>query len=458
MTYDYIMLDSQSHIPLYQQLYLSIKSAVEAGHLAKGDKLPSIRKLSADLKLSCTTVDAAYQQLCVEGYLSARPRSGYFVLAQVHRNDTKKVPAFPWALRQNAPKTRYNLGSDSVDSSSIDIKIWRRHIRDILNCQDIIASYGDPQGEPGLREALSAYTYGVRGVIAPPEQIVIGAGTQPLLSALCGLFSHNDRLAAMAEAFPQAEQVFSDCAMEVIHLPADTSGIRMDALNASGAKIVFVSPSSHTPAGAGIPMNRRVELLDWAKATGGIIIEDDYNGELRYSARPIPALQGIDTNGSVVYLGSFSKLLLPSVRIGYMVLPPRLLEQYRSRVIRYNQTASKIEQLALGRYIDAGQLERQLRRLRKLYAQKSGVLIHALKQAFGGKAELTLQETMLRVTLALHTQATAEELCKTAAENGVRVQPVKNGSDKILLGFAGIPLQEIEPAVQRLKTAWEGKI
>ncbi|NLJ31106.1 MAG: PLP-dependent aminotransferase family protein [Clostridiales bacterium] len=457
MVYDSIQLDPKSHVPLYQQLYLSIKNAVENGHLQKGDKLPSIRKLSADLNLSCTTVDAAYQQLCVEGYLTARPKRGYFVLARVHGGAAEKIPARPAAVMPDSPTIRYNFGSDSVDSAGIDIKIWRRHIRDVLNRQEVIASYGDPQGEPELREALSAYTYGARGVIAPPERIVIGAGTQPLLSALCGLIRPECGLAAFAEpGFPQAEQVFSDCGIPVSHLPADESGVRMEALYASGAHAFFVSPAGQTPTGSGTPMTRRVELLDWAGETGGILIEDDYNGELRYTARPIPAIQGMDGGGNVVYLGSFSKLLLPSVRIGYMVLPARLLEQYRSRMSRYNQTASKIEQLALSRYIREGQLERQLRRLRKLYAQKSGLLLRALKRAFGGAAKAALQETMLTVTLSLRTGETAESLCRLAAENGVRVQPAKNGSGSILLGFAGIPVQEIEPAVQCLKAAWQG--
>jgi GntR family transcriptional regulator/MocR family aminotransferase len=179
MTYDYILLDTQSNVPLYQQLYLAIKSAIEAGHLAKGEKMPSIRKLSQDLKLSCTTVGAAYQQLCVEGYLQAQPQRGYFVMAAMRSGmERQKKPTVITAEIKRSG-IRYNFGSDCVDRENIDIKIWRRHIRDVLNRQDIIASYGDHQGEYALREALSAYSYGVRGVTATPEQIVIGAGTQP---------------------------------------------------------------------------------------------------------------------------------------------------------------------------------------------------------------------------------------------------------------------------------------
>lgn len=456
MTYDYILLDMNSRVPLYQQLYLAVKSAIEAGHLAKDDKLPSIRKLSSDLNLSCTTVEAAYQQLCVEGYLSARPQRGYFVLTALRSGSEKQRPPkvdLPTAL---SPKIRYNFGSDCVDSENIDIKIWRRHIRDVLNRQEVIASYGNPQGEPELREALSAYSYGVRGVAAAPEQIVVGAGTQPLLSVLCGLLNGWDSRVAMEEpGFLQAEQIFSDCKMKVLRLPVDESGIRMDALRSSGAKLVFVSPSNRVQTGASIPMSRRFELLEWARETGGIIIEDDYNGELRYNARPIPAMQGMDGGQNVVYIGSFSKLLLPSVRIGYMALPPLLLERYRTRAKRYNQTASKVEQLALSRYVKEGQLERHLRRLRKLYAAKSAALTQALETAFGSTVELTLQETPLCLILTVRAAKTATELCELAAQNGVRIIPVEsNGAPKVMLGFAGIPPEEIEPAVKCLKDAW----
>ncbi len=457
MTYDYILLDFKSHIPLYQQLYLAIKSAIEARHLAKGDKLPSIRKLSGDLSLSCTTVEAAYQQLCVEGYLAARPQRGYFVLAAWKGVSERQKPPKVTVPSAHTPQIRYNFGSDYVDGEYIDIKIWRRHIRDVLNRQELIASYGNPQGELELREALSAYSYGVRGVVAAPEQIVIGAGTQPLLSILCGLLNNSDRRIAIEEpGFLQAEQIFSDCGMAVQRLPVDENGISMEALKKCSAKLVFVSPSNRVQTGASIPMNRRFELLEWARETGGIIIEDDYNGELRYNARPIPAMQGMDNGQNVVYLGSFSKLLLPSVRIGYMALPPLLLERYRARANRYNQTASKIEQLALSRYVKEGQLERQLRRLRKLYGAKSTALSGALEQAFGKTVSFLLQETPLCFILTVKTAKSCGELCALAAQNGVRIMPAQGGSEpKVMLGFAGIPLGEIEAAVECLKQAWQ---
>ena len=454
MTYDFLQLDRDSPVPLYQQLYTSVRQAVESGHLQKGERLPSIRALSESLNLSCTTVESAYQQLCVEGYIQSRPQRGFFVLEARRPGAARQaVPAdFP---RPPGTPARYNFGSDCVDSANMDLKLWRRQVRDVLNRQEVIASYGEHQGEFALREALSSYSYGARGVLASPDQIVIGAGTQPLLSILCGLLNGGEKTVAMEEpGFPQAEQVFADCGFSVLKLPGDRDGPDMDALEQSGAKLLFVGPSNRVKTGTSLPMSRRMELLRWAESRGGILIEDDHNGELRYRARPIPALQGMGGAKSVVYLGSFSKLLLPSVRIGYMALTPELLERYRGRAGNYNQTASKIEQLALANYIKSGQMERHLRRLRKLYGAKSERLLRALKRAFGSKADLLLQETPLSVILSPHAETGAEELRRLALKNGVRCATTREGG-RILLGFAGIPLGEIDDAVLQLKKAWQ---
>lgn len=452
MTYDYLTLNPNSGTPLYQQLYASIRQSIENGHFPKGEKLPSIRKLSEDLHLSRTTVEAAYQQLCVEGYVKTRPQSGFFVATGTVSLPRTASSVFSISAPSAVPQYQYQFGTDSVDSSCTDIKIWRRHIRDVLNRQEVIASYGDPQGEPALRAALSAYSFGVRGVTAKPEQIVVGAGTQPLLYLLCGLLKEK-RVAIDERGFPQAERVFADCGFQVLRLPADGDGIRTDTLEQSGVKAVLVRPSHSVQNGTAMPMSRRYALLEWAKANNAVILEDDYNGELRYNARPIPAMQGIGDGGNVIYLGSFSKLLLPSVRIGYTALPPAFLADYRERAKDYNQTASKIEQLALSGYVQSGQLERHLRRLRKLYAAKSETLIRAVKQAFGKKCTIFLRETALCLVVSLPCRASSEALCQAAREQGVRVLPAKEPGS-VTLGFAGIPLEEIQPAVELLKTAW----
>lgn len=460
MLCDFILINPHSDTPVYQQLYNSIKSNVEQGTIPAGEKLPSIRRLSGDLHVSRTTIETAYQQLCVEGYIESSPQRGYYVLQAAHKISAgEPAVSFPQQKLLPMPKADYDFRSGSIDTRGTDSVLWRKYVREVLTRPQVISSYGDPQGEPELRQALTRYSHSVRGVIASERQIVIGAGTQPLLYLLCGLLGQEGiRAGIETPGFRQAERVLSDCRVPFIRLPGDSEGVDMEALEQSKINVLFINPSSRLRTGTPIPMARRVRLLNWAEKTGGLIIEDDHNGELRYSARPIPALQGIGGGADVVYIGSFSKLLLPSVRMGYMVLPQRLIERYQARAGDYNQTASKIEQLALARYVREGRLEQHLRRLRKLYAAKSTMLLAELRGNFGDNARLTLQETALCVTVSFKTPCTGAELAEMAASGGVLVMPLeektKEGFGQVMLSFAGIPAESIAPAVQRLKESW----
>ena len=460
MLYDILTLSREGGSPLYLQLYASLRQAIEQDNLKKGERLPSIRKLSGDLGISRTTVEAAYQQLCVEGYIKSSPQRGYYVLTG---------DAGPFAPQHSLPYQepaeepayiRYSFGSDSVDMHNMDFPLWRKYIKEILGRGELLASYGDPQGEAELRDTLCQYAFGVRGVVSRTQQIVIGAGTQPLLYLLCGLLrGEGHAVVAMEEpGFPQAKRVFEDCGIEVLCLPTDEEGVRMDALEQSGAKLLFISPSNQVQTGSTIPMTRRMEILGWAKQAGALVIEDDYNGELRYKARPIPCMQGMGDHRNVAYIGSFSKLLLPSVRIGYLVLPEGLLQSYQERAKYYNQTASKLEQLALARYIREGHLEKQLRRTRKLYALKSQQLADCLAERFGKRVDILLQETALCLAVTVHGNFTQEELVERAKLQGVRVMPFGAGSlhggATVLLSFAGIRQEEMADAVSCLQEAW----
>lgn len=462
MTYDFIELDRSGEIPLYQQLYNRISTAVENGSLPFGARLPSIRKLSEDLNLSRTTIEAAYQQLCVEGYIKSLPQRGYYVQTAPKRSIlSAEITTHTEALDTLGNNIIYDLGSDLADSNETDIRLWRSHIKNILKNENVIASYGDPQGEPSLRKALTLYSHGVRGAVADENRIIIGSGTQSLLYIICGLISETrGRSAAMEEGgFPLVERVFTDCGCTIKKLKSDSDGVLPDELYKSGADILFINPSGNLKTGQPMRMSRRSELLKWAEDTDSIIIEDDYNGELRYSSRPIPALQSADSN-RVVYIGSFSKLLLPSVRIGYAVLTSELLKIYKARTGSYNQTSSKIEQLALAEYIRTGELERRLRRLRKLYREKSSLLFKVLDNTFSAsqlKITATLQETALCFSISVEGSRSAEELIAAAAREGVRLS-ASHSSDgrnaELKLGFGGIPTEDIPSAIKALGQAW----
>ena len=439
----FVTLSPDSATPLYQQLYQAIREAIESGALPTGTKMPSIRRLPEELGVSRTTVESAYQQLCVEGYLKSRPQRGYFVAGGRRQDDASFHHIPPVRQEEIRVPVRCDFGTDRIDSGNADITLWKRHIRDVLNRPDSIVSYGLPQGELALREALSAYAYRARGVRALPEQIVIGAGIQPLLTILCGLLPQK-QVAMDSRGFPQAERAFDDCGVQVIPITCDEQGLSVEALQQSGARQVLVSPSSPVESATAMPPSRRFALLHWAKTTGGLILEDDYNGELRYTARPIPALQGAGES-CTVYLGSFSKLLLPSVRVSYMVLPFSLLERYAPRAAAYNQTASKIEQLALADYIREGHLEKHLRRMRKLYLIKSEKMLDCLRRSMGERYEARLLETSLAVLLSVPN---APEVQRRARQRGLRVSALDH--DHIRLGFAGIETEKIPEGIELL--------
>ena len=450
MTYDFIELEKNGTLPLYQKLYNCISKAVEQGRLPQGTKLPSIRKLSEDLSVSRTTVESAYSQLDVEGYIVSRPQSGFYVQTSSMPLSAKKAVG-PSSGHSNAPMIRYDLGSGTIDRESADLKLWRSYVKDILKQETAITSYGEPQGEYELRKSLSLYSYAIRGVICNPDNIIIGAGTQPILYILCGLLrSFGNTVAIEKGGFARAEQVFTDCGYNIIYIPSDDEGIDISFLYDSDIKILFVNPSQSLLNGQPLKMNKRYEILKWAEKCSGIIIEDDYNGEIRFSSRPIPALQGNDSE-RVIYAGSFSKLLLPSVRIGYAVLPESLLSAYTEKSSLYNQTASKIEQLALAKYIHDGRLDRRLRRQRKIYLEKLNALISALKNRFGSDCEIVTFENSL--CLHIFLPRTDKDIAALAAKKGLRITHIPTESEKCVLrlGFAGIPLDDIEPAAEILK-------
>lgn len=451
MIYDFLTLKKHADTPLYVQLYSAVKNAIENGALKQGEKLPSIRRLSEDLALSRTTVENAYQQLCTEGYIKSMPQRGFFIQSPpypgMENTKVQKPVTYPTRFHNII---KYDFSSKSVDVSNSNLKLWRKYVRNVINCDYLITSYGNPQGELELRRALASYCYGVRGVQGDERNIVIGAGTQSLLYLICGLLhACGSTVAVEADGSAHAMQVFSDCGMHVVTVGSDCDGIVPDALKASGARLLLINPSGSLRTGNHIKMNRRYALLRWAEAHDAYIIEDDYNGELRYKTRPIPALQGYDSR-HVIYLGSFSKLLLPSVRIGYAVLPEALSARFSERAGRYNQTASKAEQLALAKYISDGQLERHLRRLRKQYHEKSLLLCEALQECLPCNINITLLETALTVVVELPFEIDGQTLYRSLLEQGVRIIQGKRCGRSFKLGFSGIPCDKIRPAVEMI--------
>ena len=373
MLYDFIIINKKDKTPLYRQIYMSVRKSIETGSLKKGTKLPSIRRLSTDLDVSKTTVNGAYEQLCAEGYISNRPRSGYYVEAQFSGTPSKSDK-----MSSNINKTKryyeYDFSSKSIDDGIININEWKKYVKEVLNQNYLLTSYGEEQGEEILRNALQKYSLGTRSVNTSYENIIVGAGTQTLLHILCSLLGNNKKIALADYSYIQSEYVFNSHGYDIKYFRCDKYGACIDSLEEIKPDIILINPNFTVNSNITMPVTRRLEIIKWAKENNVLIIEDDYNGELRYSTHPMPCVQNYDTENTV-YLGSFSKILLPSVRISYMVLPQKLTDEY-NKIKKYtNQTASKTEQIALAKYINNGKLDVHLRKARRIYLEKSNLML-----------------------------------------------------------------------------------
>lgn len=444
MLLDFAGLDIENSSNKYRTVYENIKSAVLVGAIKQGERLPSIREAASQLKVSRTTVESAYTRLCIEGIAESRPNRGYFIIGTGKAETAGETERVIYT-----PKIRYDFSSRHIDKASADTEIWRRLVRGVLRDSDVLTSYGDPQGEIALRSALSAYAYKSRGVVSSAENIVIGAGIGPLLNILCGIMGRKVTVGLESGGFKEAESIFTDYGIEFKPLKSDSSGAEIQELYSKNIDVLFLEPSSLSKISVNGISRRRVEFGNWLKEDKKrIIIEDDYNGELRYTARSLPAFQSKAAE-SCVYIGSFSKLLLPSVRIAYMVLPPVFTEIFNNRKRFYNQTCGKTEQLALAEYINCGDLEKHLRRLRRLYYAKSQLLCRELKTNISDLRELVLYESSLTVEIKTGIKAESEEIYKAAFMAGIKLMPSK-GVGAVKLCFAGVNEDEIPEAVKAL--------
>lgn len=446
--------------PLYSQLYHWIKKEIEEGRLLHGMKMPSIRQLATHLKVSRNTVVTAYQQLESEGYLESVPKSGIWVAeiekAALHPME-KVIP-----VRQewkSSNETLINFEYGNIDLEKFPLKVWKKCISDVVSQNNNwLFEYGEKQGEFSLRQEISKYLLQSRGVHCTPEQIIITSGTQNSISLICHLLNLQQEKVAIEEpGYNGVRNVFENegCHMEPV--PLEKDGLSLEHVHLSKAKAVYITPSHQFPFGMILSISKRIKLLNWAYQTGGYIIEDDYDSEFRYKGQPIPSLKSLDEEERVIYLGTFSKSFLPSIRLSYMVLPPSLLDQYTQNFRNYNQSASPIIQRAMALFMESGEFERHIRRMRKKYQRKHQTLIKSIEQNMGSKVRIIGEDAGLHILLKLNT-VSCFELIETALQKGVQVHsplkfwlhPTSESHPYIMLGFGGLSIEEIEKGIQLL--------
>ncbi len=446
MLYDFIVAEKGNKKPMYRQIYLSVRQAIENGTLKKGSKLPSIRKLSAERGISKTTVSSAYDQLCAEGYILNKPQSGYYVAAQF---DTRPKAADSVAKQSSGMSfARYDFSGKSIDETVFDLAEWKKCLKDVVSRNYLLTSYGDVQGEEALRQALQKYALGTRNVNAQSDNIVVGAGTQAILYLLCSLMGFGKTVAVERGSFVQSEFIFQSFNYTVVCFDCDSHGVKIDSLQELSPDIILINPNSIGTRGDNMPVTRRLELIDWAQKNNALILEDDYNGELRYSTLPMPCVQHYDT-ANTVYIGSFSKVLLPSVRLSYTVLPPKLMKAYNRVKRLMNQTASKTEQLALARYIESGKIDVHLRKARRVYLEKSKEMLKSLAK-YLPKAQTSFNETSLYLTVKLPYDTQREAVEAELTEKSLRLMTYTRDKTAYALSFSGIALKDIDEGVRLL--------
>ncbi|MED3728764.1 PLP-dependent aminotransferase family protein [Priestia filamentosa] len=465
-------LNSTKKEPLYLQLYEYLRKEIQKGNIPPHSKLPSQRNLANHLSLSRNTINTAYQQLVTEGYVRNEERKGLFV--EEIKNEMLLTEPYSPGIRETTNnelnayegksiKMKYDFKYGDIDLTHFPFKLWRQlTLKSLAHEQDHLLLYGHPQGELELRKYIARYLYQSRGVECSENQIIIGAGTQYLLSMLCKIVGRELVYGIEEPGYNRVRFIFKEYGQVVKPIPLDQNGINVTHLKDSKVKVVYVTPSHQFPLGMVMPISRRLELIEWAKETGGYIIEDDYDSEFRYEGKPIPSLQSLDSNGKVIYMGTFAKSLIPSLRLSYMVLPSKLLIEYNKHFIGYAQTVSRLHQHTLKLFIETGQWSRHLNKVRNIYKKKHNALLTAIRAHMDGKVKVMGSGAGLHVLLEPKNNMTERELIDKAREQGVLVYPVSTFYDQrshqeypqILLGFAGLDENGINEGVQLLSKAW----
>ena len=460
-----INLKPGSKIPLYEQIYEYIRAEIREGNIVSGEKLPSTRSLSRYLEVSRSTVELAYEQLLSEGYIEARPYRGFFVaqvegLYQLSRQSRNEKHV----SHKSEKQFRYDFTPNGVDLKSFPYNTWRKLSREcLMDDKAELFRLGCPKGEYGLRNAISSYLHQARGVNCSPDQIIVGAGNDYLMMLLCAVIGTKHRIALENPTYKQAYRLFDNLSCKVCTVDMDEKGMRVDGLEKSGADIAVVMPSHQYPLGTVMPIKRRLELLEWAnRSEKRYIIEDDYDSEFRYKGKPIPALQGYDGNGKVIYIGTFSKSIAPAIRMSYLVLPESLCKLYETRCGFINSTVSKVDQLILQKFIEDGYYERHLNKMRALYKSRHDTLLAALK-SWKPDFRISGENAGVHLLLHFHDSRSEEELIGLAASGGIKVYGlseyyVERKNEKpesvILLGYANMNEEKIKEAAGLLKKAW----
>jgi GntR family transcriptional regulator/MocR family aminotransferase len=464
--------------PLSRQLYLWLRRATLSGTLRAGERLPSTRDLADQLRISRTVVVLAYEQLLAEGFVTGRTGSGTYVspgLGAGRRTSSAdsaklRLSRFGSAAaaagenldfpRPRQAPVRYDFAYRRAPVQEFPFETWRRIlVRRARKASLRELDYGPPAGSMALREAISAHLQRSRAVVCDAGQVIIVNGSQQALDLIARvLIERGDRVVIEDPQYQGAHQIFQAAGARLYPVPVDRDGLDPAKLPRTG-RLAFVTPSHQFPTGAVLPLARRLELLQWAKKANAVVIEDDYDGEFRYEGHPVESMQGLDAEGRVIYVGTFSRTIFPALRIGYMIAPKRLVAALTAAKWFSDRHTPTLEQETLAEFISMGAYERHLRRARKANALRRRALLKAIDEYLGDRAEVTGDGAGAHIVLWPRTRDSEEAIIARAAADGVGVYPVspyflkRNPRVGLMLGYSRMNESEIREGVRRLGAA-----
>ena len=454
-------LDNKSKSPLYEQIYNYIKEEIHTGKLTAASKLPSTRALAQHLQVSRSTVELAYEQLISEGYVETIPWKGYYVsdlFGMYHiRTEEKHKSTENQEIKE---KYRYDFTPNGIELEHFPYATWRKITKKVQNEQENeIFQLGDQKGERIFRETIASYVHQARGVNCDSSQVIIGAGSDYLLLLLQFLLGKEHIIAMENPGYIHGYRILSRLFEKVEAIGSDKNGMSVEELNDTAADIAYVMPSHQYPLGTVMPIKRRLELLNWAyEKDDRYIIEDDYDSEFRYKGKPIPALQGNDCQGKVIYLGTFSKAIAPSIRISYLILPKELLKIYEEKGRAISSTVSRIDQMIINEFITGGYMERHLNKMRGIYKMKHDTLMNALK-IFPKSCRIKGENAGVHLLLELPKETDENGFVEEAGKRGIKIQGLshtcfteneESSTTTLILGYAVLKEEDMKPVVDIL--------
>ena len=438
----------------YMAIYEHLKQLILHQQLKAHSKMPSKRALASQLNISISTVQEAYAQLLSEGYLYSVERKGYFV----------EEIEVPWqsgqAIQKEEPlqttdKEYLNFKNGQVDPKAFPYKVWKRLYQKFLDPLHI--ANGSWQGEPVLRNEIANYLRQSRGLHCHAKQIFIFSGTQQQLGSLC-LFLRPSKVAIEDPGFIRAKAIFHQLRVPVVTLDIDSEGCTIPE---QPVELLYTTPAHQYPLGTVMSINRRMELLAWAKISSSYIVEDDYDSEFRYRGATIPTLAHLDSLDRVIYFGTFSKTLLPSIRISYLVLPLSLAEDFESFNPLQKPTVSKIDQLIIAEFIRTGGYEKHIAKMRTLYRSKRKCLIEAIDEFLGKDFSVIGDDAGLHLIVQLPAYLTEREAVARATSLGIAVDMISHmyqeakSTHQVIIGYGAPTIEELRKGIQLLASVWK---